>query len=308
MSILDAILGNDPGAGNREAALAGISGVRVPTEDELKYILQDMVYQGDLTPEMAQAIIQQPSLFGQINVNPAGRAAQLRALEKLQGITDEGGMTAQDKLALSDIQSQNAQAERGSREAILMNARERGIGGSGLELAAQLQAQQGAADRNNRAGLDVAAQAQQRALEAILQSGELGGKVQSQQFSEEAQKAAAQDAINRFNTANRQDVVNANILARNQAQGRNLDARQTISNQNTELANEKARADAQVKQQVFDNAITKAGGVASAQNNIATGKQNAQNAQLAFLGGVANTAGTVGGGYLAGKKKGMLYD
>lgn len=303
MSILDAILGQDPGAGDRNSALQQFSGINAPSAEELQYILQNMVYQGDITPEMAQSVIQDPSLFNQIQTNPAGRAAQLKALEQIQGIASEGGMTAQDKAQLNDIQSQSAQAERGGREAILMNARERGVGGSGVALASQMLNQQSSADRANSQGLDVAAMAQQRALDAIRQSGELGGQIQSQQFSEEAQKAQAQDAINQFNTANRQDVVNANTMARNNAQYRNTDMKQDISNQNVSLANEKARSDAAAKQQAFDNQMKKATGTAGAYQDIAGGKQSAQNAQLGFFGGIANAAGTAYGGNLAAKKK-----
>lgn len=303
MSILDAILGKDPGESDRRAALDQFARIGAPSAEDLQYILQNMVYAGDITPEQAQAVIQEPSLFNSIKTNSAGRSAQLKALEQVQGIADDGGLTAQDRAQMNDIQSQSAQAERGGREAILMNARERGVGGSGVELASQMLNQQGSATRANESGLDVAAMAQKRALDAIMQSGQLGGQIQSQEFSEEAQKAKAQDIINQFNTANRQDVVNANTMARNNAMARNMDVKQDISNQNVGLANEKARADAAARQSAFDNKMAKAGGVAGAHQDIAGGKQAAQNAQLGFFGGIANAAGTAYGGKLAAKKK-----
>jgi len=54
--------------------------------------------------------------------------------------------------------------------------------------------------------LDVSAQAQSRALQALMQGGQLGGQIRQQDFGEQSEKAQAQDAINRFNTANRQQV------------------------------------------------------------------------------------------------------
>lgn len=303
MSVFDAILGNDPGKRYTDAAMNEYAQIQAPSEQDLRVQLQQMVYQGDITPEMAQTILQDPSKFNEITTGGAGRQAQLQALSQLQGISTGGGRTAEDKANLNEIQSATGAQERGAREAIMMNARERGVGGSGLEIASQLINQQGSAGNANQAGLDVAAQAQKRALEAIMQSGQLGGQIQGQEFSEAAQKAAAQDTINRFNAANSQAVVNANTLAKNQAQERNMGMKQDLSNQNTAIANDQEVRNKQAKQQAFDNLMGKAQGVAGQYGNMAQGAQNAQNAQLGFLGGLAGAAGSAYGGYLSGKKK-----
>lgn len=303
MSLFDAILGEDPGRGYTNQALQQFQGLTPPTAEDLKVQLQKMVYQGDITPEMAQTIIQDPSKFNEITSGGAGRQAQLQALSQLQGISTNGGLTPEDKAQLNEIQSATGAQERGSREAIMQNARERGVGGSGMELAAQLINQQGSAGNANQSGLDVAAQAQKRALDAIMQSGQLGGQVQGQEFSEHAQKAAAQDAINRFNTANSQAVVNANTQARNAATTRNQDMKQDLSNENVTIGNQQETANAAAKQQAFQNLMSKATGVAGQYGKEAEGAQNAQNAQLGFFGGLAGAAGNAYGGYLSRKPK-----
>lgn len=303
MSLFDAILGEDPGKGYQQQALQQFQGITPPSAEDLQVQLQKMVYAGDITPQMAQTVMQDPSKFNDITSGGAGRSAQLQALSQLQGISTDGGLTAQDKAQLNDIQSQTGAQERGSREAIMQNAQSRGMSGSGMELASQLINQQGSAGNANQAGLDVAAQAQKRALDAITQSGQLGGQVQGQEFSEQAQKASAQDAINKFNAANSQSVVNANTQARNAAQQRNMDTQQNISGQNTQIANQQATTNAQAKQTAYQNLMGKANSMAGQYGNEAQGAQTAQNAQLGFFGGLAGAAGNAYGGYLTRKPK-----
>lgn len=135
-----------------------------------------------------------------VSTDPRLRDAQLGALNSLKDISDSGGVTLRDKANMSRMQSDVAAADRGRRGAILQNMAARGAGGSGMELLAQMQNAQSSTDREAQAGLDIAAQAQERALQAIMQQGQLGGSIRGQDFGEQSQVAAAQDAINKFNT------------------------------------------------------------------------------------------------------------
>ncbi len=302
------VTGEDPGAAAERQGLQGFSNLTPPSPEELKVQLQQMVYRGDITPEMAQTVMQDPSKMNEIMTDPSAKSAQLQALQQLQGISTQGGMTATDKAQLGDIQSQQAQAERGTRGAIQQNAAERGISGSGLDLASEMANQQGSATRGNQAGLDVAAQAQQRALQAIQASGQLGGQIEGQNFGEAASKATAADAINKFNTQNRQSVQMANVAATNAANARNVETKQNVSDQNTGIANTQAMTNAQAHQTAYQDALSKASGVAGAENNIAAGQRTAAGQKLGFEGGLIGTAGQVGAGYLAGQPKATPYD
>ena len=64
----------------------------------------------------------------------------------------EQGLTAIDRAALADIQNELARQERGQREAILANMAQRGISGSGQELASSLLAGQESAQRASQEG------------------------------------------------------------------------------------------------------------------------------------------------------------
>lgn len=148
-----------------------------------------------------------------------GRDAQVAALQQLQGIANEGGLTGADRARLEQIKREEQIAEKGQRDAIVQNAQSRGVGGSGLEMAQQLAAQQGGATRASARDLGVADLAQQRALAAIQGSANVGTTIRSGDY----QKASAQDAINQFNAdyrnragfataSNRQSVQETNRL------------------------------------------------------------------------------------------------
>lgn len=242
--------------------------VKTPDVDQMILQLQEMVSQGQLTMEEAEAILQKESAVNDIKTNPVFDDAQMKALESLQEL-GEGGMTAMDRANLAQIKSQEASAERGSREAILSNARARGVGGSGLEQAAQLEAQQGAATRGAARDTQVAGQVQQRALDALQGAGALGGRMQESQFNQGFAKARANDAINQFNTSTLNATNLFNVKNRNDASTRNLDEKQRIADANTDMRNKQQQYNKQLAQQKFDNEIRRAGGVAGAYGNQA---------------------------------------
>lgn len=293
------------------------AGVEVPELQDLD--LEEFVYEGDVDPRLIQrgpdvnyqninANLMKAALAGDtemknISIDPRLRDAQMSALAQLTEIAEAGGLTAEDQANLSRIQSQTAQADRGRREAILQNMAARGMGGSGNELLAQLQSSQAATDRQAQEGLDVAAMAQRRALEAMMQSGNMGGQIRGQDFGEQSATAQAQDAINRFNAANQTsanqfnanslnnmgqfnaqnqlqtalhnnnqayDALTRNTAAQNQMAVGNRDARQNVRNNNTEVRNrEETYNKVDKPQNTFQNRMQKAGGQAGVLSNQA---------------------------------------
>lgn len=298
-------IGGDSGAGNSLGqAQAMFDNIALPDIEAQKIKLEELVLQGVLTPEEAQTVLQQNTGLSEIATDPRLRAAQMGALSSLQEIGDNKGLTATDRAKLQQMSDDVGTAERGSREAILANARARGIGGSGLELASLLQGQQGAAQRRSQEGLNIAAMAEQRALDALMQAGQLGGQVRGQDFSEAARVAEAQDAINRFNAANKQSVLNQNIQARNQAQQYNLGERQRVSDSNVALRNQAQMHNKGLAQQQFQNQLAKAQGAAGLASNMAqlqeSQKQRQDQGTAGLLGSLIGAGGMIGAGYLAG--------
>lgn len=130
-----------------------------------------------------------------------GVQAQRAALRRLQEIGLGGGLTAEDRGQLADIQQTNAQAANAAGAGIMADARARGMAGSNMAYSQALQAQQAGQNRASRQGMEVAAMAQRRALQALQAQGALAGQLRGQSFDEGASKAGAADAIARFNAS-----------------------------------------------------------------------------------------------------------
>jgi hypothetical protein len=257
-------------------AAAEILKVMPPDPESQKVFFEQFRSAGILTPELEKALPEVQSEMSKVSTDPRLKDAQMSALQKLQR-TAEGGLDVGDKASLQAVKDQATQQEKSQRQAILQNMAARGMAGSGAELASQMSAQQGAADRNARGGLEVAAQAQRRALEAAMQSGQLGGQIRGQDFEEQAQKARAVDAIRQFNAANSISMQQRNVDRNNNAQAANLGNAQDISNRNTGSLNQQKQINAGVSQQAYQNAMQKAQAVAAAKT--AQGQQAAQQAQ-----------------------------
>lgn len=198
----------------------------VPNLEALEYEMYNPMLYGS-PEEIAYAGGYDPTMVGDsnmrnVNVDRNILDAQSRALQQLSDVASQGGMTAIDRARMQDIQAQQLNTDRGQRDAILQSQAMRGMGDSGSTLAALLQGQQGSSNVANQNAMAVNADAQARALQAMAQTGQLGGQMSQQQFGQRSAQAEAQDAINRFNTQNI-----------NQAQLRNLDVRQQLAAQNT---------------------------------------------------------------------------
>jgi hypothetical protein len=191
-------------------------------------------YMGDYTPEAMSA-----TELRNLILDPAMRAQELATLEQLNQIVSGGGLTDIDVARLAEIRAQQAAQERGGRQAIQQNLAQRGLAGAGSELAAYLQSQQSGADRAALEGANVAAEAQARQLQAGLQRGQLAGNISERDYARSAQRAQAQDIINRFNVENR-----------NLAQMSNLERQQAINNLNKQLA--QANIDTRQRQEIMN--------------------------------------------------------
>ncbi len=206
------LIGKDNSGKYLREALARIQNVWMPSIEDMR-----------ANPKLARAFFQGKTKMSDIKRNPAARSAAMKALAGLQQVATQGGLTPIDRARLAEVQAGQEASNRGAQEAILANAAERGVAGGGLEMAQRLIAQQEGAGRANRAGLDIASQAQQRALDALERSGLAGERMGARDFAEQAQQAEAQDAIERFNTANQQNVETGNVGTTNDFTIRNKD-------------------------------------------------------------------------------------
>jgi len=162
----------------------------------------------------AGALIEQelggPSAMAEVygeRLAPEAAAAQKRALQQLQQVSEQG-YTPEEEASLRRIQAETAATAASQRAATQEAFARRGISGGGAERVAAFQGAQAAANRAAQQGLDVAANAQRRAFQAMQQTGSLGGSMRSQAFEEGRARALAEEQ-RRINRANAKlDVMN----------------------------------------------------------------------------------------------------
>jgi hypothetical protein len=169
----------------------------------------------NVDPRLADTALVDGTSFDDIEADPRLRDAQMGSLSALDDIISGGGMTARERADLERVKSDVAASDRGRRDAILQNAAARGMSGSGMELLAQLQSSQAATDRAAQSGLEIEAQAQDRALAALMNKGAMAGDIRGQDFGEASKAAAARDAIAQFNAGSTNQTNLANMSAAN---------------------------------------------------------------------------------------------
>jgi len=296
--------GSDKADRLNQQALDAFNAVKTPELSALQIQLDKYVQAGTLTPEQAEATLLSSNAFNDIKTDPSLVGAQKQALQQLQDTANEGGLTAIDRAKIQDVQDALNTTARGRNQALMQNAQERGIGGSNLNLQNQLMQEQAAADQASRAGTDIAAQAQARALASLQAAGQLGGQMEAQQYGEQANKATAQNAIDRFNAETQGGTNLYNVGAANQAQAANLANKQAVGNANVAAENANRQYNAQQNQVRYQDELAKAqgkAGVLGAWSNQAAQASAAENAaDMALTGGLLNagasalTAGMAG--------------
>src|SRR6202171_655680 len=139
-------------------ALAAYQQAAVPTvASETVNALPMESVQGTVNPNDIQVASQAPSAYNNIALDPATRAAQMKALGEYTNIADAGGLDANAKLALQQtIDATNAQDHR-AQGAIMKSAQAMGQGGGDFALTQRAIESQGASNTGSTQGLQAAA-------------------------------------------------------------------------------------------------------------------------------------------------------
>lgn len=283
-------------AGLAQQGASQYENIDIPSIQQQQIQLQQIANAGNLTPQQEQTFQQNQSVLNSYQQNPEAFSAQMQALQSLQKLGQNNGLTAMDKAQLNQIQNQVNNQEQSNRNALVQNYAQRGLAGSGVQMAAQLAGNEAATKAASDQGFNVAAQAQQRALQAIQGAGQLGQNIEGQQFGEAAQKAQAQNAINNFNTANAQNIAGQNVQRTNYANQYNLQNQQQLNAANTGLANQQEVYNQGLYQQQFGNQMAQAGGISNALNKQAQAAEQQGNAEAGLYSGIGQSIAKVGTG------------
>lgn len=158
-----------------------------------------------------------PSSFDSIQQDPRARQDQQESIAALEDLAANGGLSLADMAALNEVQRNLNRNDTARRQGLANEFAARGQLGSGAQLAMSLANQQNAADSANQRGESVAAQAQARALQAILQKGQMSRAMTNDDYARARDAALARDAIEARNAAARTDASKYNNSLRGQA-------------------------------------------------------------------------------------------
>jgi hypothetical protein len=156
---------------------------------------------------------QATSAFGAAGQDSTAKQNEIYSL--LRQKIASGGLDALDRAKLNEINNSTLQAGQVAGAAAKDNAARHGLLNSGTALVAQQQAGQNAAQVGANQGVQAAGEAESARRGAMNQAGWMGGQMRSQDY----EKAAAQDAIQKFNAAQRQGAATSTLQGKLARQG-----------------------------------------------------------------------------------------
>lgn len=265
--------------------------VKTPTAEQLTLPeLEQYVEMGILTPAQAQAYMQNSNAYNGMNVDQTGTDAQVQALNNLSQVANAGPEgTPMQQAQMANTISQMNTSVGGQRGAIEQSMAAKGTPQALIQAALSNQSAGQDAQNAYLAAVNGQGQTYQAALNAMSQMGGIGNAMQGQQNQQANTVAAAQNAMQQFNAANQQNASEANANRSQEAGTMNLANRQQVSNNNVGVKNTRTQYNAGVPQQVFNNEMAKAQGMAGAASNIGDMYQKQGQQQAGITSGLINT-------------------
>lgn len=309
MGLFDNVFGSSDSDSQKylQQALAAYKNANVPTiASETVGQLPMETVQGTVNPNAIQVASQDPSAYNNIALDPATRAAQMSALGQYTDIAGAGGLDPAAKLALQQTIDEANRQSQGAQGAIMRSAQAEGQGGGDFALTQRALAAQGASNTASTQGLEAAAMAEANRERALGQMASIGGQVNTSDYGQAAQKAAAQNAINATNQGYTNAANTGNVANQLQAGEFNVGNAQGVNTRNTAAGQGKVYYNAALPQQQFNNELSKASGIAGVSGAQASAAQAAQDRNNAMGGALLGAAGTIGGAMIGGPAGAMI--
>lgn len=304
MGMLDFLTGGKAGEAERaqRAALAQLQAVQAPTAQQLSLPeLERYAVSQNMSPAQMQAFLQQNNAFNTQNIPQTGTQAQIAAINQLANVANAGAEgSATQRAQVEQINQDAARNLAGQRGAIDQAAQARGVPPGLLQAALSQQAAGQGLQDAHMAALQAQGQNYQQALAAMAQGAGAGQALQGQQNTQANQAAAAQNAMQQFNAANQQSASGQNAGYQQQANMQNTQNANQTGAANTGLANQRTQYNANLPQQVFQNQMQKAGGIANQYGNIANTAQQQGQQTAGIYSGLLGAGMTAAGGMMGG--------
>ncbi len=233
LGVSDALLGKRGGPPSYEDHDAKQDEILAKLEAGMPLEYEEEAWLEDYAPDLlGQAEALGPSAVSNIKEDEDLKRIRMEALSALEEQAETGFSPAD---FAQQVREQKAlrQQTRGQLGAIEQNMASRGIGGSGLELMAQL----GSAQASDSRAADMALEREARGYENRMRSrqaaGGMAGEMSRDDYQRERDAAMARDSIERYNVENRARREEYNNRLGNEAKAGNLQGRQTVASNNS---------------------------------------------------------------------------
>jgi len=304
VNIIGGILGSILGSGDRdraqsllEEALAEIEAVGAPPDLSRELILEKFYQAGMYTPELEDAINLGVSKVAEIQEDPELKQAQTRALELLKQRA-ETGLGPEERAELNQINTSVNREVQAAQADIIRNMQQRGMAGGGSELAARLSASQAGANRLSEESDRMAANASQRALQALASSGDMASQIRNQDFNVANTKASAADEFQRFNVNAAQERESRRVQNENLARQIQTRTEQSIADANVGMGNQEQQRQRRAEETDYTNTRQRANDLAGAKSDMAGFYAGEAGRTEKLVGGVAGGLGKIGAGLM----------
>lgn len=182
-------------------------------------------YEPEIAPFVAERA---PELVQATAAGEQGLAAQREALNRYRQIASSGYDPILAQQLMEAQRAAQAQAES-RQQNVMQDFARRGQLGSGIQAAQELGAGAGAMEDLSRASYRAAAEQYANQLRALGSSAELGGSIRGQDINEQTRNTDILNRFNRESSAAYRDYLTRSAQLKNEAQLRNLEERQRIS-------------------------------------------------------------------------------
>ena len=142
-----------------------------------------------------------PSHVAALGIDTGLRQNQLENIAALKDIAAHGGMSLEDQVAQEAAMSRAAGSANRGRAAIAGDLASRGQLDSGARLQMAMNAEQQNANSARQSGMEAAANAQRRRMEALREIASESGGLRNQDFAQKSAAAQAADERDRWNAS-----------------------------------------------------------------------------------------------------------
>lgn len=283
-----------------------LKAIDMPRYEDLKLSLERYAKGEDLTPDQLTALQELDTEVSKLSYDKTAKQTQLDALSALKA-RSRGGLTLQDKADLMNAQKEIDRSQQGVQKSIIQNMQSRGVGGAGVELAQRMGAAQMGTQQASQNALNVAANAQNRAMAALKESASLGRQIGQDQLDLDKTKAASIDDMRRKNLERLQQSMQYNVGSNNQAKQLNWNRANTTSDKNTQLGNDEQTYNKELLMKDYQNQINRldqlykgdTGAITQKENSLKQ-RKNEQSGWMDMIGSVGNMGGGMSGGGASG--------